>query len=270
MEMAMTDVRNGSDPDPVTSGIVAARGRRDRSAELSARSSRIDVTRLGARRASRCLVKRAFERAVCGLLTDKRSVGQDWRCLRRSSAPSSPGAWCAEATFDRRDGDASGTRHLIARKRAEDGANGVRSRAPAGVNLRRVRALDRIPLAILAGFLPKRYWDDIDLPVQNVALASALLTFFAGTALGITGSSSTWRYVLAQREWTAPPLMISVFISYVFVTPRGLFSLYLDGHRLHPRRRAGTPASRIGDPILDRPRRAWRRVRHDAARATRA
>jgi hypothetical protein len=92
-----------------------------------------------------------------------------------------------------------------------------------------VRALIAYPLALLAGFLPKRYWDDLDLPIENVALFSALFTFFAGAALGITGYLAFMEYVLAQRLWTAPPMMIQVYFSYVFFTPRGLFSLYLAG-----------------------------------------
>ncbi|HEX6214551.1 MAG TPA: hypothetical protein VFZ38_07030, partial [Vicinamibacterales bacterium] len=90
-----------------------------------------------------------------------------------------------------------------------------------------MRALIAYPLAVLAGFLPKRYWDDIDLPIQNVALLSALLNFFAGATLGIVGYFAFMDYVLSQRLWTAPPMMLQVYISYVFFTPRGLFSLYL-------------------------------------------
>jgi hypothetical protein len=122
-----------------------------------------------------------------------------------------------------------------------------------------VRALIAYPLAVLAGFLPKRYWEDIDLPIQNVALLSALLNFLAGAALGIIGYFAFMEYVLAQRLWTAPPFMIYVFISYVFLTPRGLFALYLVGSGFirYASWFIGEP---IGDPILSGLDAAWRRL----------
>ena len=61
--------------------------------------------------------------------------------------------------------------------------------------IRAVRALIAYPLAILAGFLPRRYWEEIDLPIANVAFASAILTFFAGTTLGIIGYFAFLEYV---------------------------------------------------------------------------
>ena len=56
-------------------------------------------------------------------------------------------------------------------------------------------------------------------------------------------------YVLAQRRWTAPPMMILVFISYVVATPRGLFSLYLVGTGFI-RFLAWYTGEPFGDPIL--------------------
>lgn len=122
-----------------------------------------------------------------------------------------------------------------------------------------MRALIAYPLAVLAGFLPKRYWDDIDLPIQNVALLSALVNFFAGATLGIIGYFAFMDHVLAQRLWTAPPMMIQVYISYVFFTPRGLFSLYLvaTGVLRYASWFIGEP---FGDPILTGLDAAWRRL----------
>jgi hypothetical protein len=135
--------------------------------------------------------------------------------------------------------------------------------------IRGVRALIAYPLAILAGLLPKRYWEDIDLPVLNCAFASALLTFWAGTTLGITGFFSYMAYVLAEREWTAPPLMLVVFISYVVATPRGLFAVYLTATGLL-RAAAWHTGEPFGDPILTGIDWLWRRLRTDAhARSTR-
>ena len=90
-----------------------------------------------------------------------------------------------------------------------------------------MRALVDALLAIPVAALPKRVWDRWDLPVANMALASSILTFFAGTTLGITGFFAYIARVLSASEWTAPPLMILVVVSYVIGTPRGLFSLYL-------------------------------------------
>jgi hypothetical protein len=123
-----------------------------------------------------------------------------------------------------------------------------------------VRGLIAYPLAILAGFLPRRYWESIDLPVENVALASALVNFFGSAALGIIGYFEFLARVLEERLWTSPPFMIYVFISYVFATPQGLFSLYLAGTGLirYGSWFIGDP---IGDPALtlaDNLSRRWR------------
>jgi hypothetical protein len=133
-----------------------------------------------------------------------------------------------------------------------------------------VRDLIDYPLAVLAGLLPKRYWDVIDLPIANTALASALVTFFAGAALGITGYFAFMDHVLSQRLWTPPPMMIQVYFSYVFFTPRGLFSIYLvaSGVIRFGSWHVGEP---IGDPILTLLDTAGRRLltRQDAERARR-
>lgn len=90
-----------------------------------------------------------------------------------------------------------------------------------------MRAFVDAVIALAFALLPRRRWDAFDLPIQNVVLASSLLTLLGGAAFGITGFFAYMAYVLEQREWTAPPMMIYVFVSYVIATPRGLFSLYL-------------------------------------------
>ena len=102
-----------------------------------------------------------------------------------------------------------------------------------------------VPLALL----PRRRWDNWDLPIENVNAASALLTCLGGAALGITGFFSYIAYILAQREWTAPPMMIYVYITYLIATPRGVLSVYLtiSGMVRFVAWYVGEPA---GDPIL--------------------
>jgi hypothetical protein len=114
-------------------------------------------------------------------------------------------------------------------------------------------------LAVFAGLLPRRRWDDVDLPILNAAFASALVTLLAGAALGITGYFGYMSDVLAQREWTAPPMMILVFASYLFATPKGLFALYLACSGL-VRALAWMVGEPWGDPILTGLDAAWRRL----------
>jgi hypothetical protein len=90
-----------------------------------------------------------------------------------------------------------------------------------------VRALIDLVIALPFALLPRRRWDAVNLPVQNVVLPSALITCLGGAAFGITGFFAHMAFILAQREWTAPPMMIYVFIGYVIGTWRGLLSLYL-------------------------------------------
>ena len=94
-------------------------------------------------------------------------------------------------------------------------------------NLRRVRAVVDTLIALVAALLPKRRWDDWDLPIANVVFTSSLLTCLGGAALGITGFFTHMSAILAAREFTAPPFMMPAYFGYVFFTPRGLFSLYL-------------------------------------------
>jgi hypothetical protein len=90
-----------------------------------------------------------------------------------------------------------------------------------------VRGILDYVIALPFALLPRQRWEDINLPVQNVALASALMTCLGGAALGITGFFAHMAFILAQREWTAPPMMIYVFIGYLIGTWRGVLSLYL-------------------------------------------
>ena len=112
-----------------------------------------------------------------------------------------------------------------------------------------MRGLIDLVLALPMNLLPRSRWDDWDLPIANVTLASSLITLFAGCALGITGYFNYMEYVLAQREWTAPPLMLAVYIGYVIGTPRGLFSLYL-AFSGAIRFIAGYISEPHGDPVL--------------------
>lgn len=90
-----------------------------------------------------------------------------------------------------------------------------------------MRALLDYVIAVPMALLPRRRWNDWDLPIENVNFASAILTCFAGAALGISGFFSYMAWFLAKSEWTAPPLMIIVYLTYLTATPRGIFSLYL-------------------------------------------
>ena len=123
-----------------------------------------------------------------------------------------------------------------------------------------MRALLDYVIAVPFALLPRRRWDHWDLPIENVNAASALLTCLGGAALGITGFFSYMAYVLAQREWTAPPMMIAVYITYLIATPRGVLSIYLtvSGMVRFVAWYIGEPA---GDPILTALDSAWSRAR---------
>lgn len=128
-----------------------------------------------------------------------------------------------------------------------------------------MRALVAYPLAVLVAFLPRKRWEDWDLPVANASFASALLTFFSGAAYGISGYFPFMQASLEGREFTPPPLMLAVFLSYVFVTPRGVFSLYvmLSGGI---RGISGWIGEPMGDPVLTLIDGTWTRLvnkRHD-------
>jgi len=82
-------------------------------------------------------------------------------------------------------------------------------------------------LALFVALWPRRTWEDWDLPVANVALASSLITLLGGAALGITGYFAHMDAAIAGDAFVSPPLMLAVFLGYVVATPRGLFALYL-------------------------------------------
>lgn len=112
-----------------------------------------------------------------------------------------------------------------------------------------MRAVIDLFLALPFAFLPKHRWDDWDLPIANVVIASAFLTLLGGAALGITGFFTHMRGILGSAEWVAPPLMMPAFFGYVFFTPRGAFSLYLTITGLL-RAVAWYVGEPFGDPIL--------------------
>jgi hypothetical protein len=112
-----------------------------------------------------------------------------------------------------------------------------------------VRAFIDGVIALAFALLPRRRWDSFDLPIDNVALPSALLTCLGGAALGINGFFTHMAGVLAQREWTAPPFMVAIFFGYVFFTPIGVFSIYLTISGLI-RAVSGYIGEPLGDPIL--------------------
>jgi len=90
-----------------------------------------------------------------------------------------------------------------------------------------VRGLIDLFIALPFALLPRRRWDDWDLPIQDVAFASSMLTCLGGAALGITGFFAHMATIVRGSEWIAPPLMLPAFLGYVLFTPRGAVSLYL-------------------------------------------
>ncbi len=111
--------------------------------------------------------------------------------------------------------------------------------------------LDRL-LALPCAWLPARYWRSIDLPVANVATASAFLTLFLGCGLGIRGyfdylerlrttSTGVSIYEIAElqnqgklrEDATVSAVPGAIYatapLAFAFFTPLGLLSLYLAG-----------------------------------------
>jgi hypothetical protein len=102
-----------------------------------------------------------------------------------------------------------------------------------------------IPIALL----PKRYWQSINMPVDNVAFASAIITMFAGFALGIRGYFAylavlysspgasileiSKRQVTGELPETAAvsglPMTLGILapITFALATPVGLAATYL-------------------------------------------
>lgn len=129
----------------------------------------------------------------------------------------------------------------------------------------------RALLAIIPAFLPRRYWESIDLPVEQMAPVSGALTALAGAALGIRGffdylervaqspAASILEVAEQQVAGTLPETaavsslpaavsMISPF-AFAFFTPLGLFAIYLMASGLL-RVASWWSAEPHGDPVL--------------------
>lgn len=104
--------------------------------------------------------------------------------------------------------------------------------------------------ALFVGLLPRRVWDNWNLPVANVAFGSALLTFLAGFAIGIpgyfayldrlyTGEQGLSILEISKRQVSgelpetaavsALPAAAGMLlpISFALFSPLGLFATYL-------------------------------------------
>ena len=104
-------------------------------------------------------------------------------------------------------------------------------------------------VALPFAWLPKRYWQSVDLPVPNVAFASSMIGLFAGFAIGIRGY---FQYLVAlysskgasileiskqqvagalpeTAEVSAIPMTLGILapISFALATPIGLLATYL-------------------------------------------
>lgn len=101
-------------------------------------------------------------------------------------------------------------------------------------------------LALPAGLLPRRHWGQIDLPIEQRAVLSGLLTLLGGAAFGITGFFSYLQGVMESAFFVPSPLMMAAYFGYLFFTPRGLFSLYLVASGL-----VRTVSAWIGEPFGD-------------------
>lgn len=135
-----------------------------------------------------------------------------------------------------------------------------------------MRALiDRL-LALPLGLLPKRYWQSVDLPVPNIATASAFVTLFIGFALGVRGyfaylerlrqfskGVSIMEIAELQLQGKLPEsaavaaipggLAATAPIAFALFTPLGLFATYLVVSSL-ARLAAAYTGEPFGDPIF--------------------
>ena len=104
-------------------------------------------------------------------------------------------------------------------------------------------------LALPFAWLPKRYWQSIDLPVPNVAFASSLIGLFAGFAIGIRGYFAYLTALYASPgasileiskqqvagklpetlEVSGVPMTLGILapITFALATPMGLLATYL-------------------------------------------
>ena len=112
-----------------------------------------------------------------------------------------------------------------------------------------MRSLFDALLALPAGLLPRRHWAKVDLPIEQRAVLSGLLTLLGGAAFGITGFFSYLQGVLASAFFVPSGYMMAAYFGYLFFTPRGLFSLYLVASGL-VRTVSAWIDEPFGDPIL--------------------
>lgn len=154
--------------------------------------------------------------------------------------------------------------------------------------------IDRL-LALPCGLLPRRYWQSMDLPVPNMATASAFITLFLGFGLGIRGymnylellrttSKGVSIYEIAERQnqGTLPSsaavsaipsgLAMTAPFAFALFTPLGLVATYLVISSF-ARLMASYTGEPFGDPILTGAdalaRRTVKRQRQRSASATR-
>ena len=126
-------------------------------------------------------------------------------------------------------------------------------------------------LALPFAALPKRYWQSVDLPVPNVAVASAFITLFVGFGLGITGYFDFLERNRNPRganimdisemqvagklpespEVSMVPTGLAILAPFAFAlfTPRGLVATYLVLSSLLRLASAYT-GEPFGDPLL--------------------
>ena len=138
-------------------------------------------------------------------------------------------------------------------------------------NLRRVKYWLELIIALPFALLPKRHWQSIDLPIANVAAASALLTMVIGFFVWMR---SYWAYLIVLRQSSAASILdiaklqvagklpetaevsavpgviyMTAPVAFAFFTPLGLFATYLVLSGL-ARSVAGLIGEPSGDPIL--------------------
>ena len=134
-----------------------------------------------------------------------------------------------------------------------------------------MRALLDYLIALPCSLLPKRYWQSIDLPVANVAVASAFIVLFLGFGIGIAGyflylaklQGVQGLSVLdvgrmqvagklpetAEVAFTPIGLYATAPIAFAFFSPLGLFCTYLVASSFF-RIAAAWVDETHGDPVL--------------------
>lgn len=112
-----------------------------------------------------------------------------------------------------------------------------------------MRAALDVLAGLVAGFLPRRHWPRLDLPIEDWATLGGMVTLLAGCAWGITGYFVHMARVLESAFFVPSPYMLASYLGYLFVTPRGLISLYLVASGL-ARAVSSWTGEPFGDPIL--------------------